>query len=138
MLAWNLMTSPDASCGLLFFSLSTEFSILCRFFGMHFLMSLAFRGLSSKLGLLLEEVVSGFWVKLNFGRTYTWIPGGIPSLASLSDVNIPMWCDNYPVIHYSINGEWDWSVLNNILPRYVCEKIAVVIPPNHSAGADSI
>ncbi|KAK7266070.1 hypothetical protein RIF29_18710 [Crotalaria pallida] len=42
---------------------------------------------------------------------------GVKSIANLPDVDAPLWCLNYPVVHYSING---------------------IVLPNPEAGNDSI
>ncbi|KAK7282263.1 hypothetical protein RIF29_10909 [Crotalaria pallida] len=66
-----------------------------------------------------------------------WLPG-IKAIADIPGVDVPDWCVNYPAVHYSLNGNWDWDILNSLLPTYVCNLIASITPPNPEAGNDSV
>jgi ribonuclease HI len=37
----------------------------------------------------------------------------------------------FPVSHYVMDGKWNWEVLNQLLPREICEKILAIKPPSN-------
>jgi hypothetical protein len=52
-------------------------------------------------------------------------------LLNLASNGIPIGQMEYVVSHYARDGQWNWEVLNQILPREICEKLTVIKPPSN-------
>lgn len=55
---------------------------------------------------------------------------GVGVLANILDSSIPHPKSDFPVVHYSLNGNWNWYIFEMIIPASICDKIAYLKPPS--------
>lgn len=66
-------------------------------------------------------------------RKDNWIPG-VGALADILDSSIPQTESEFHVCHYASNGNWNWQLVENIIPASICDKIAYLKPPSSSSS----
>lgn len=80
-----------------------------------------------------EKVLGNLtWVIRDGLQTRFWKDSWIPHTGCLVEhvtASIPVGELNFSVSHYASNGCWRWDRLVNLLPSFICDRIATVKPP---------
>lgn len=129
-LAWNILTDPNK---LWVKVMKAKYSC-----GMHTIPKFNFRANSSctwkaivqAWDLVKENII---WI-VNNGHDVrfwkdSWIPGYKP-LIKLFDITVHDAEKDFPVLHYSVNGSWNWNKIQHLIPTEIRDRIAAIHPPN--------